>query len=162
MRCTIFCVAQASILLVEDNSDEEMLILRAALGSGLTCQIVVAHTTNEALDLLLGYRSGQQERPSPKVIVTDLRVGPHGGAQFVSCVRAQPEHAAVPIVVLSGLATDEQIEDLYRRGANSFLDKPIDYEAFSELVVRAIRYWGWLNTTAPEGSALPSFPYSLG
>ena len=155
-------VAQASILLVEDNSDEEMLIMRAARCSGLPCHIVAAHTTSEALDLLLGDGSGQdQDRPYPKVIVTDLRVGPHGGAQFVSAVRARHGHAAVPIVVLSGSATDDQIDDLYRRGANSFLDKPIDYEAFSELVVRAIRYWGCLNTTTPQIPILSSFPYSL-
>lgn len=135
--------------MVEDSPDEEMLVMRGVRRSGLPCQILVAHSTDEGLDYLLARGAFSGRRSSnPDVIVTDLRIGSIGGAEFVSEVRANEETRLIPIVVLTGSATTSQVDDLYLRGANSFLEKPSDIDGFSETIRKIVCYWGMLNTVA--------------
>jgi two-component system response regulator len=151
-----------TILLVEDSPDEEMLVMRSVRRSSIPCQLLVAHTTEEALDFLFcrGAFSGRESK-NPDVIVTDLRIGSLGGAELISAVRVHAETRLIPIVVLSGSASDEQIKDAYLRGANSFIEKPMDFDEFATAISNLAGYWGFLNATASHGRIRPSFPYSL-
>jgi two-component system, response regulator len=150
-----------TILLVEDNADEEMLVMRAVRKSRTPCHMLVAHTTDEALDYLLrrGNFAGR-EPTSPDVVITDLKISSIGGAELTSEIRRHPETHLLPIVVLTSAASEEQVSDLYARGANSFLEKPMDFEDFSAFVMRLAQYWCALNT-AVSGTRLGSFPYPL-
>jgi two-component system response regulator len=151
-----------TILLVEDSPDEEMLVMRAVRRSSIACQMLVAHTTDEALDFLFGTGPFQgRESRNPDVIVTDLKVGSLGGAGLISAVRENAETRLIPIVVLTGSASEEQIDDAYRRGANSFIEKPMDFDEFATTITNLAGYWGLLNATASHARSLPSFPYSL-
>lgn len=139
---------RATILLVEDNLDEEALIMRAVRRSGMPCQILVAHTASEAIDYL--HRTGDYEGQSPArpdVVVTDFRVPPEGGASLVTAMRSHPETALIPIVVFSGSASGDEILELYRLGANSFLEKPLEFDDFCSTITRLASYWGGLNLT---------------
>ncbi len=151
-----------TILLVEDNPDEESMVMRAIRRSPITCQLLVAHSTDEALGILHGQGEFASLHPvHPDVIVTDLRVAPLGGADLISAVRNDDRTRLIPIVVLSGAATNREIEELYRRGANSFLDKPLDFEDFATTITRTARYWATLNTTAAaarQSSARAFYP----
>ncbi len=149
---------KANILLVEDNPDEEAMIMRAVRKSGFPCQILVAHTTSEALDYL--HRSEVTPGGStvkPDVIVTDFRIHPEGGAALVSAVRNDPRTSLIPIVVFSGSASEKDIVDLYLRGANSFLEKPLDFDSFCGTIERMASYWGGLNLTPKSFPAATSY-----
>lgn len=139
---------RAVILLVEDNLDEEALILRALKRSASNCDIVVTHSTEEALDYLLqrGDYAGKGLK-LPSVVLTDYRIPPEGGSALVSEMRANPQTALIPIVVFSGSASASEIHDLYFRGANSFLEKPLDFDDFCQTIDRLATYWGGLNLT---------------
>jgi two-component system response regulator len=151
-----------TILLVEDSSDEEMLVMRAIRQSSLPCQILVAHTTEEALAFLCAKDAFQgRESENPDVIVTDLKVSAMGGADLVSAIRTEPTTRLIPIVVFSGSANTVEIDDLYRRGANSFLEKPMDIDEFATTITRIARYWGLLNATASPAKPAAGFPYPL-
>ncbi len=151
----------ASVLLVEDSPDEEHLVMRAIRGASIPCQILVAHTTDEALEFLSASGPFARGSRSPDFIITDLKVGPSGGAAFITAVRSRPEMRSTPIVVFSGSASESQIEDVYRRGASSFLEKPMEFDQFASLVTGIVRYWGFLNTSGATHVKAASFPYSL-
>src|ERR1044072_3513472 len=137
---------RSTVLLVEDNLDEELLIMRSIRRSGVDCQILSAHSTTEALTFLECPSSPKgRDGDLPNVILTDLRVGPLGGAEMVSLIRNDPVTRAIPIVVMSSAASESQIKDLYVRGANSFIEKPLDSDDFAEAIQAIVRYWGHLN-----------------
>ena len=143
-----------TILLVEDDPDEEIMMMRSLRHSSIPCETLVAHTTDEALQILFG----DAEAELPSVIVTDLKVAPDGGAELLKAIRANSRTRLIPVVVLTGSASTGQIEELYRMGANSFLEKPLAPEEFADTVTALVRYWGLLNRApAQAGRALPRF-----
>jgi CheY-like chemotaxis protein len=151
-----------TILLVEDNTDEELLVMRSLRSAPLQCQALCAHSTDEALAFLRCTGSFEgRDTGNPDVIITDLRVGSIGGAELVSAIRKEPQTQLIPIVVLSGAATPTQVEDLYARGANSFIEKPLDSDEFATSIRRLVRYWGQLNSTPTRASARSGRPYTL-
>jgi two-component system response regulator len=151
-----------TILLIEDNQDEEAMTMRAIRRSTVACQVLVAHSTDEALDYLFGRSAfaGRESR-NPDVIVTDFKIGPMGGAELISEIRGDPRTRLIPVVVLTGSASSDQIDDLYRRGANSLLEKPVEFDEFTTAVTRLARYWGLLNTSVPANPAVANYPYPL-
>lgn len=151
-----------TILLVEDSPDEEMLIMRAIRRSTLPCQVLIAHNTDEAIDFLFA-RGPFEKRESrnPDVVVTDLKISSIGGAELITEIRGNPKTRLIPIVVLTSSASSAQIDDLYRRGANSFLEKPMDFDEFSNTIARIASYWGTLNTGPIIRNRTGSFPYPL-
>lgn len=151
-----------TVLLVEDSVDEEILVTRALRQSSFLCELLVAHSTDEALDFLLSRGQFEERDPhNPDVIITDLRIGSIGGAALISAIRANPHTRLVPIVVLTGDASDAQVDDVYRRGANSLLIKPMDFNDFTTAVARLVRYWGTLNSVASMRKSPSSFSYPL-
>lgn len=153
---------KSTILLVEDSLDEELLFLRAVRQAALSCEIVVTHSTEEALDYLFMRNAFAGREPgNPDVVFTDLRIGALGGAAFISEVRSRESTRLIPVVVLTGSSNPAQIEDLYRRGANSFLEKPTDFQEYATAITRLARYWGFLNKSPAHQKRHGSFPYPL-
>lgn len=153
---------RSTILLVEDSLDEELLFLRAVQQAALPCGIAVAHSTEEALDYLFTRNAFAGREPgNPDVIFTDLRIGALGGAAFISELRSHESTRLIPIVVLTGSANPVQIEDLYKRGANSFLEKPIDFQEYADAITALARYWALLNKSPTHQKHRGSYPYPL-
>lgn len=136
--------------------------MRSLRNSSLDCQVLVAHSSLEALEYLhcTGSFAGR-DTGNPDVILTDLRIGPMNGADLVTAIREEPKTRMIPIVVLSGAASEKQIEDVYQRGANSFVEKPLDSEEFIRSIQVMARYWGQLNSTPARRASLHSRPYTL-
>ena len=136
--------------------------MRAIRQSSLPCQVLVAHTTEEALAFLCSKGAFHgRESENPDVVVTDLKVSTMGGADLISAIRTEPATRLIPIVVFSGSANTSEIDELYRRGANSFLEKPVDVDEFATTITRLARYWGLLNATASPARPASSFSYPL-
>lgn len=141
-----------AILLVEDNQQDEMLILRALRRINLVNEVDVVRDGQQAVDYLLGEgefadRAGV---PPPTVVLLDIGLPRLSGLEVLARVRAEPRTALLPVVILT--SSDEERDRLksYEKGANSFVRKPLDFGEFVETVARLGVYWLATNE-APQG-----------
>ena len=138
-----------SILLVEDNPQDEMLILRALRKINLVNAIDVARDGQQALDYLFGEgefasRAGAE---LPTVVLLDIGLPRLSGLQVLERLRADKRTALLPVVILTSSDEERDLLHSYEKGANSFVRKPLDFAAFIETVSRLGIYW--LATNSP-------------
>jgi CheY-like chemotaxis protein len=131
---------QRIILLVEDNPDDEMLTVRSLRRAGIGNAIVVARDGAEALTMLLG-----PDRLDPQVVLLDLKLPKIDGLEVLRQVRQDPGRAGLPVVILTSSAEEQDIVRGYDLGANSYVQKPVDFAQFAEAVRQLGCYWLLLN-----------------
>jgi len=136
-----------SILLVEDNPQDEMLILRALNKINLANGIDVVRDGQQALDYLYGQGefAARQGLELPAVILLDIGLPRLSGLEVLERLRASPATHLLPVVLLT--SSDEERDRLkgYENGANSFVTKPLDFAEFAEKVSRIGVYWVAVN-----------------
>jgi CheY-like chemotaxis protein len=141
-----------SILLVEDNPQDERLTLRALHKANLANRIDVARDGQQALDYL--FRTGEfadRDGPDlPAVVLLDIGLPRLSGLEVLAQLRADPRTALLPVVILT--SSDEERDRLrsYEIGANSFVRKPVIFADFAETVARLGVYWLATNEPPPE------------
>ncbi|HRQ58932.1 MAG TPA: response regulator [Azoarcus taiwanensis] len=141
-----------TILLVEDNPQDEMLTLRALKKANVVNRIDVVRDGQQALDYL--FRQGefaQREGPDlPMVVLLDISLPRLSGLEVLERLREDPRTELLPIVILT--SSDETQDRLrsYKSGANSFVRKPVEFAEFAETVARLGVYW--VATNAPSVS----------
>ena len=138
-----------TLLLVEDNPDDEALTLRALRKHNLANEIVVARDGQEALDYLFGEGeySNRDTGELPQVILLDLKLPKVDGLQVLERLRAEPQTRPVPVVVLTSSNEEQDKIRSYDLGANSYVRKPVDFERFIEAARQLGLYWLVLNET---------------
>ena len=138
------------ILLVEDNPDDVELTLRAFRKSNIANQIVVARNGIEALDYLF-CTGPHANRPStlPQVVLLDLKLPRIDGLHVLEEIRAHPRTRLLPVVILTSSTEGRDLENGYRRGANSYIRKPVDFQEFVDAVHKLGLYWLLLNQPPP-------------
>jgi two-component system, response regulator len=140
------------ILLVEDNSSDEELTLRALRKSNIMNRVVIARDGAEALDYL--FRRGEHAERSvdevPQVVLLDLNLPKLGGLDVLRSIRADARTRMLPVVILTSSNEDKDLVGGYSCGANSYIVKPVDFTQFSEAVRQLGLYWLVLNQSAPE------------
>jgi two-component system response regulator len=134
------------ILLVEDNASDAELCIRALRKHNLANNLVWAKDGVEALDLLCatGGREGQQP-VAPKVVLLDLRMPKVDGLEVLRKVKADERTRTLPIVVLTSSKEDRDIVEAYGLGVNSYISKPVEFDAFVETVAKLGFYWLVVN-----------------
>ena len=142
------------ILLVEDNPDDEALTLRAFKKNNIKNEIVVAHDGAEALEYLFG-KATQGERNLPQVILLDLKLPKIDGIEVLRRLRAHPPTRLLPVVILTSSNEERDLVEGYRLGANSYVRKPVDFDAFMEATRQLGMYWLLLNEQPPRLEAAP-------
>lgn len=135
------------IVLVEDNPDDEELTLRALKKNNIANQVVVLRDGAEALDFLLA-----PDAPMPQLVLLDLKLPRIDGLEVLRRLRAEHRTALLPIVVLTSSTEERDMVESYRRHANSYIRKPVDFEQFIEAVRQLGLYWLVLNQIAPPDS----------
>lgn len=135
------------ILLVEDNPQDELLILRALRKANVANRIDIVRDGQQALDYLFnqGEFAQPEERELPVVILLDISLPRLSGLEVLRVIRADPRTVLLPVVILT--SSDEERDRLasYENGANSFVRKPLDFAAFVETVARLGIYWVAIN-----------------
>lgn len=140
-----------TILLVEDNTQDEMLTLRALRRANLANRVDVARDGQQALDYL--FREGDfanREGPDlPAVVLLDISLPRLSGLEVLERLRADARTALLPVVILT--SSDEEQDRLksYERRANSFVRKPVDFAEFAQTVARLGVYWLATNEPPP-------------
>lgn len=141
------------ILLVEDNPDDEELTVLALKQGKILNEVVVARDGVEALDYLFGTGSyAARDVRLPQVILLDLKLPKVGGLDVLDRIRSSPTTACIPVVVMTSSNEEEDLVSSYRVGANSYVRKPVGFQAFSEAVQRVGLYWLLVNEAAPARS----------
>lgn len=140
-----------TILLVEDNLQDEMLTLRALRKANLSNQIDVARDGQQALDYLFreGEFAGREGTDLPAVVLLDIGLPRLSGLEVLEQLRADTRTALLPVVILT--SSDEERDRLksYENGANSFVRKPVDFAEFADTVARLGVYWLATNEPPP-------------
>ena len=142
-----------TILLVEDNPDDEDLTLLAFEQNHISNTITVARDGAEALDLLFG-SDGQGGGISPAVILLDLKLPKIDGLEVLRCIRADERTKLLPVVILTSSREEQDLVSSYSLGANSYVRKPVDFAQFIEAVRQLGLYWLLLNEL-PAGKSAP-------
>jgi CheY-like chemotaxis protein len=141
-------VTSQTILLVEDNPDDEALTLRALGRNNLLSAVIVARDGAEALDRLFADASAHVTPPG--LILLDLKLPKVAGLEVLRRIRADQRTHFIPVVVLTSSAQQEDIHDSYDGGANAFVRKPVDFSEFNAAINTICMFWMLLNEPAPE------------
>ena len=128
------------ILLVEDNANDAELTLRALKQRNLANQVHVCRDGAEAMDFFSG-----SPGPVPKVVLLDLKLPKVDGLEVLRRLKQNGRTKSIPVVVLTSSSEEPDIERAYALGANSYIVKPVDFEAFARAVSEVGLYWLLLN-----------------
>lgn len=142
------------ILLVEDNPDDEMLLLRAFEKNRISNEIIITRDGAEALDWLFGEGvfSGRDADILPQIIILDLKLPKIDGLEVLRRIRADERTKLIPIIILTTSSEQKDIISSYNLGANSYVQKPVDFEEFIEATRQLGLYWLVLNKTVYDSS----------
>jgi two-component system, response regulator len=142
------------ILLVEDNPDDVELALYALKKNNLANFIHIARDGEEALDFLFcrGAFSGRSFEAPPRVVLLDLKLPKVDGFEVLRLVKADPRTKPVPIVVMTSSKEQRDMVEGYKLGVNSYIQKPVDFEQFRNIIKELGFYWLVINQSPPPGA----------
>jgi two-component system, response regulator len=142
-----------TILLVEDNPDDEVLTRRALKKNNISNEVVVTRDGAEALDFLFGTGAyeGRDTSVLPQLVLLDLKLPKVGGLEVLRRLRADERTRLLPVVILTSSKEQQDLIGGYSYGANSYVHKPVDFAQFLEAVRQLGLYWLVLNESPPVG-----------
>jgi len=135
------------ILLVEDNPRDAELTIRALKKRNIANALHIVGDGAEALDYIFcrgEYAHREPSRP-PKVILLDLKLPKMSGLEVLKAIKSEGSTRAIPVVVLSSSREDPDIAAAYALGANSYVVKPVDFNAFMDAMSHLGLYWLLVN-----------------
>jgi two-component system response regulator len=135
------------ILLVEDNPQDAELTIRALKKHNLANRLITVEDGAEALDFLLcrGKYATRDVGHPPKVVLLDLKLPKVSGLEVLRALKQDEKTRAIPVVIVTSSREDPDIKTAYALGANSYVVKPVDFDAFAEAVSSLGLYWLLVN-----------------
>jgi len=143
------------ILFVEDNPADVELTLRALSSAHIANRIHVASDGEEALDFLLcrGDHAGASCPPLPRLVLLDLKLPKVDGLEVLRQLRENPRTHTLPVVILTSSKEERDLVQGYMLGANSYIQKPVDFGQFQDTVKQLGLYWLLINEPPPPSAA---------
>jgi two-component system response regulator len=140
------------ILLIEDNRDDVELTLHVFRENGLAQEVAVVRDGAEALDYLFaaGSHADRDIGVRPEVVLLDLGLPKIGGLEVLRRMRGDERTKWIPVVILTTSDDEDDIANGYDLGANSYIRKPVDFDAFAAVAKQLGLYWLELNTPPPS------------
>lgn len=140
---------EVEVLIVEDNTSDAELTIRALKKNHLANKLAHVKDGAEALDFLFarGAYENRKEEKTPRVILLDLKMPKLNGIEVLKVIKDDARTRQIPVVVLTSSKEDPDIEECYRLGVNSYVVKPVEFDAFVKAVSELGLYWMLLNQT---------------
>jgi chemotaxis family two-component system response regulator Rcp1 len=132
-----------AILLVEDNPADIKITERALRASTIPVELIVVRDGQEAVDYLLrqGEHATNASWRDPDIILLDLNLPRLSGREVLERIRSTPALRPVPVIVLTTSRRHEDVQEVYAAGANTYIEKPPDFNRFVEVLRTIQRYW---------------------
>jgi len=142
-------IEPVDLLLVEDQSSDAELALRALRDLDLGTRLHRLENGAEALDFIFG-RNAYADRSvtdAPGLILLDLKLPKVSGHEVLRALKSDDRTRHIPVVVLSSSGESSDVEECYALGVNSYVVKPVDFGQFTETVQQIGTYWLEMNET---------------
>ncbi len=145
---------QIEILLVEDNNDDVELTMHALRRENLANHIHVARDGEEALEFLFcsGAHADRSFDQPPKLVLLDLKLPKVDGMEVLKRLKSDPRTQSIPVVILTSSKEERDLVQGYGLAANSYIQKPVDFDQFRNTVKSVGLYWLLINQ-APVSTA---------
>ena len=146
---------EVDILLADDSQDDIALTLHALRAENLANRVFVARDGEEALDFLFcrgAFAQRSFEHP-PKLVLLDLKLPKVDGMEVLKQVKSDARTRTIPIVIMTSSKEERDLVAGYNLGANSYIQKPVDFDQFRETVNSIGLYWLVINQPVPVSLA---------
>lgn len=143
--------AEFHLLLIEDSPSDVLIFRRALSSTGFRHRLTVLSDGESAMDYF--DRLSLPSRPIelvPDLVLLDLNLPGPDGSQILSRMKGDPLLRSIPVIVMTTSGRDEDVWRSYQAGANTFVQKPADFERFRELAESIRRYWEQTATRPPR------------
>lgn len=138
---------RATILLVEDDPNDVLLIQRAFERANIANPISVVRGGEDAIAYLegTGNYADRDAHPFPVVMLLDLKLPRKSGLEVLEWLKSKDILKRLPVVILSSSTESTDVDRAYDLGVNSYLVKPVTFDALIEIVKNAGLYWVIMN-----------------
>jgi len=145
---------EIEILLVEDNAADEELAIHALRTNNLANRIFVAHDGEEALDYLFcrGQHNNRGFDNPPRLVLLDLKLPKIDGLEVLRLIKSDARTKAIPVVIMTSSREERDMINGYQLGVNSYIQKPVDFAQFREIIKQLGLYWLVVNQTPPTNA----------
>ncbi len=149
-------IPEVDILLVDDSQEDLDLALHALRRENLANKIFIVRDGEEALDFIF-CRGPFQERSlehPPKLILLDWKLPKVDGSQVLTQIKGDSRTRTIPVVIMTSSKEERDLINGYRLGANSYIQKPVDFDQFRETVRTLGLYWLVVNQPVPNAHSV--------
>lgn len=145
---------EVEILLVEDSPEDVELTLHALREQNLANKIQVVRDGEEALDFLFcrGPYKGRSLESPPHIVLLDLKLPKVDGLEVLREVKSDPRTKAIPVVILTASREEKDMVNGYHLGVNGYVQKPVDFDRFRDVVRQLGLYWLLVNAPPPPSA----------
>ncbi|MBD6619688.1 response regulator [Komarekiella sp. 'clone 1'] len=132
-----------TILMADDDEDDSMLVSEALAESQLSIEPYIVRNGEELMDYLYnrGRYADKSNAPRPDLILLDLNMPKKDGLEALRDIKSDPQLRRIPVVVLTTSGAEEDIDNTYDLGANSFIIKPVTFASLVEVMKTLGKYW---------------------
>jgi two-component system, response regulator len=145
---------EVEILLVDDNSSDVELTVRALRTHKLANSIHIANDGQEALDFIFcrGAYAQRSFTAPPKVIFLDLKMPKVDGIEVLRAIRSDARTKPIPVVILTSSKEQQDVVDGYELGVNAYIQKPVDFDEFRRVIEQLGLFWLVVNQPPPRAA----------
>ncbi len=139
------------ILMVEDNANDIEMTLTALKDYNLANEVIVVNDGNEALDYLC-YKGkyAMRLKGNPIVIILNIKLLNSSGLDVLKQIKENESLKIIPVVILASSREENDIAESYKRGANAYVVKPVDFHEFINAIKKLGIFWAMINEPPPR------------